>query len=63
MNESNTENHEVLHKETVMSTSECHQQNGGRTHLTRKLSNALYEILVGLPVTSNDLTHHWYHME
>lgn len=33
------------------------------SHLCWELANALHQILVGLPVSSNQLPHHWNHLE
>lgn len=32
-------------------------------YLIREFADALHQVLVGLPVTGNDLTHDWNHLE
>ena len=35
----------------------------GYSYLIREVADALHQVLVGLPVSCNDLTHDWNHLE
>ena len=33
------------------------------TNLVRKLSNAFHQVLIGLPISSNHMSHYWYNIK